>query len=660
MITPRRMLTTEEAIAEARKTDEVLNSVYQGAKDVVSPVADFVMYYPGKLIGGLDKGVEMATGVSPLEYNERVGEGMQGMLLNALSPKGPLQGFSEGYSGTPQDIKGSGSLFLDNLGSDFLNFLNPIDVVSGGAVGVGKRFLDTQKKSLGDDLVPSVASSPDNFLPGYYGSFKDKNVALSKFIVDSFESSMKSLSPEAIKTYKETGYNPVMIKKVQSFVKNRQEAVAEVSRLTEVGKGLIETYGNNSPQVKEHKKALRAAGEKASAANRQVEAQIQHGTYIALRAGVKPDDLPPLYKQMLDKMSVNASGANPLGFDTYFDIVKDYKGSSTGPTGRVINQRKNVAQSLFNKALANWGIKDPDKFTMVVRQSDDANPFNNDVSKIATQLNTLFPQGKSFKTVDDLYTALKNKQKTNQEFVLRGIGLQKGEKGGNVVTIRGRQYNADDVAIRKSENGVFLSIKGNPKFSPLEVQRMAAEENARRVEANKVLEKENTLRKEKGLGPVLDSKKEPKKPKPLLKLREKEALYKKYGSGSGGVKSTSFLEGGVNIEVHITPDGKMTTVISDDYNFLENILPSLEESFDKKILGITPPIKVDLRAGKFKDTKQPSRTIKGQKRMSSQSRDEYVTQLDLEGGDKVPAQLQGGLYGLVGLLADTTPTDDQE
>lgn len=660
MITPRRMLTTEEAIAEARKTDEVLNSLYQGTKDAVSPVIETAMYFPSKLIGGIDKGIDMATGVSPLEYNERIGEGMQGMLLKGLSQGAPLQGFSEGYSGTPQDIEGSGSSFIDNIGSDFLNFLNPIDVLSGGSAAVGKRFLDKQKKALGDDLVPMLSSSPDNYLSGYYGSFKDKTAALSKFIVDSFESSMKSLSPEAIKTYKETGYNPVMIKKVQSFVKKRQEAVSEVNRLTALGKELIETYGNNSPQVKKHKVALREAGEKASEANRQVEAQIQHGAYIALRSGVKPDDLPPLYKQMLDKMSVNASGANPLGFDTYFDIVKDYKGSSTGPKGRVVNQRKNVAQALFNKAVANWGIKDPDKFTMVVRQPDIENPFNNDVSKIATQLNTLFSKGESFKTVDDLYNAIKGKQKTNKEFILKGIGLKKGEKGGNVVTIRGREYNADDVAIRKSENGVFVSITGNPKFSPKEIQRMAAEENARRFEANRALEQENAARKQQGLGPVLDSKKEPKKPRPLLNMTDKKGLYKTYGSGSGGVKSTSFLEGGVNMEVHITPDGKMTTVISDDYNFLENILPSLEETFDKKILGITPPIKVDLRAGKFKDTKQPSRVIKGQKRMSPQSRDEYVTQLELEGGDKVPLQLQGGLYGLTGLLSDTTPTDDQE
>lgn len=61
--------------------------------------------------------------------------------------------------------------------------------------------------------------------------------------------------------------------------------------------------------------------------------------------------------------------------------------------------------------------------------------------------------------------------------------------------------------------------------------------------------------------------------------------------------STSYLEGGINVVTHVQPNGITNTVISDVYDFLENapVVGKIEDSMERSLIGITPPITYDLR-----------------------------------------------------------------
>lgn len=640
MIPPRRMLTTEEAVAEAYKADKVLNTLYQGAKDVVSPVVDTAMYFPGKLIGGLDAGVESLTGVSPLEYNQRVGEGLQGMLLG--------NDFEEGYSGTEQGFETEDS-FVKNLGNDFLNYVTPIDFLSAGSVGNAVRYGFKRKGELGDDFVQQVTSSPDNVLPGYYEGSIAKAKALGNFAIDAFQSAMKSLDPKAIETFKETGYNPVMIKKTQQFVKEHERISNELKELQKI------KYPKEDPRYKAHRETINELILKKSKAGKRVEAQIQHGLYIALRSGVKPDDLPPLYKEMLDKMSVKGTGIQDLSLETYYDTVKNEISKSSRKPKISLKTPKAVVSKMFDKVLSNWNVKNPEDFKLIVRQSDTQNNFRGDVSKFNTSFERLF-NGERFENVDELHEAILKRQRKGtgkeKDFLMQGIGLKQGEKGQKTIRIGSRDYEVEGVATRKEKEGVYLSITGFPAYSAKEISKMLLEENMARREANKKIDIENKRRSEKGLSPKDKKKKKYTNPKEAWKFAKRKA------EDTSLTTSMSQLEGGVNIEALVTPSGKVTYIISDDYNFLENVMPSLEEAFDTKILGVTPPMSFDLLAS---ETTHPAvRVQKGGKRMTADQRNEYVTQLDLEGGDKIPTQIKAGLYGLGGMLAPLDPEEENQ
>lgn len=390
MIIPRRMLTTEEAIAEAQKTDEVVNSVYQTAKDVVSPVVETAMYFPSKLIGGIDKGVDMATGVSPLEYNERIGEGMQGMLLSALSQENPLQGFSEGYSGTPQDIKGSGSLFLDNLGSDLLDFLNPLDMVSGGV----SRLTPTPSNKNKNTLVGYAS----NLVQGQYGAPKSVKFNANKTSPGAIESKMEAgekltasekeiyrryqtgvgavqaaktlekrlgrFTPNKIKRLAKTdieaktqeGANPVLDVEaartgLPKFFKEGIETVAR-SIFNPKDRALLYDYGITTSSQKHIKEALtRKDGKKPSVRNvHQGIASLQHLGNMAARFDADLNNMHPAVRDIIQEGLVD--GFKPLtleSFDTSVGKVKRTKGD-----GSEYSVPSNLNRKLLLDGIGAW------------------------------------------------------------------------------------------------------------------------------------------------------------------------------------------------------------------------------------------------------------------------------------------------------------------
>lgn len=63
--------------------------------------------------------------------------------------------------------------------------------------------------------------------------------------------------------------------------------------------------------------------------------------------------------------------------------------------------------------------------------------------------------------------------------------------------------------------------------------------------------------------------------------------------------SNSYLEGGINIMTHVDTRGVANVVVSDVYDFLEKVpvINQVEKSMKNKIIGMTPPITVDLVEG---------------------------------------------------------------
>lgn len=63
--------------------------------------------------------------------------------------------------------------------------------------------------------------------------------------------------------------------------------------------------------------------------------------------------------------------------------------------------------------------------------------------------------------------------------------------------------------------------------------------------------------------------------------------------------SYSYLEGGINLVTHINLKGVANVVVSDMYDFLEKVpvVRKIEEMMDEDIIGVSPPITVDLLKG---------------------------------------------------------------
>jgi hypothetical protein len=68
----------------------------------------------------------------------------------------------------------------------------------------------------------------------------------------------------------------------------------------------------------------------------------------------------------------------------------------------------------------------------------------------------------------------------------------------------------------------------------------------------------------------------------------------KAGKKANELASRSYLEGGINMQVHVDKKGNVTAVTSDNYDFYEDKIKVTEKLLPKGILGVTPPIRVNI------------------------------------------------------------------
>ena len=89
---------------------------------------------------------------------------------------------------------------------------------------------------------------------------------------------------------------------------------------------------------------------------------------------------------------------------------------------------------------------------------------------------------------------------------------------------------------------------------------------------------------------------------------------------TGSAASNSYLEGGINIVTHIDLKGVGNVIISDMYDFLEKVpvIKKIEQMMEEDIIGVTPPITVDLlgTTGKAVNTRTVPENIDKLKEMT--------------------------------------------
>lgn len=526
MIIPRRMLTTEESVAEAQKTDEVVNSVYQTAKDVVSPVVDAAMYFPSKLIGGIDKGVDMATGVSPLEYNERIGEGMQGMLLKGLSQGEPLQGFSEGYSGTPQDVKGSGSLFLDNLGSDLLDFLNPLDMVSGGASRFGRTPSDKNKNT--------VVGYASNLVKGQYGAPKSTKFNAYK------------TSPGAIESKMEAGEKLTASEK--EIYKRYQTGVGAVHAAKTLQKVLPE-------------KAV--PGKLKRIADTDIEAKTQEGANPVLDVEAARTGLPKFFKEGIE--TVARSIFNPEDRAMLYDY------------GITTSSQKHIKDALTRKDGKKPSVRDVHQGVASLQHLGNmAARFDSDLNNMHSSVRDIIQEGlvDGFKplTVDSFSESAGKVKRTkgdgteytvdsnlNRKLLLDGVGAWRA--AGHKVDFDGSWLMAFKEPDHLTGKHVFDFRRGSKGL--LKVDKFIKKNPQGFSSVEQLIET---------LGPNAK----------IRKIEDDGVIVNESFVGS------AITEGGINASSKFKLDGTVDTVLTDVYDYFENSVGKpIEMMSSKKLLSVT-------------------------------------------------------------------------
>jgi hypothetical protein len=74
---------------------------------------------------------------------------------------------------------------------------------------------------------------------------------------------------------------------------------------------------------------------------------------------------------------------------------------------------------------------------------------------------------------------------------------------------------------------------------------------------------------------------------------------------TGSYQGTAITEGGVNYVAKLTPNGKVTVVVSDENNFLENVPvvgAVIEKAMPNRVISATPPLVFDLKSAKPRST----------------------------------------------------------
>jgi hypothetical protein len=269
------------------------------------------------------------------------------------------------------------------------------------------------------------------------------------------------------------------------------------------------------------------------------------------RAGVSPADMPPLYQRMIDSMSLDGQGFMPLSKETYLDEIKNIpyatkKGMSVGPADPT------VASKLFESAQNAWGLssgktKAGMPVDMIIRRPDVMlGDFASDVSKsgMSTMLSKVFSGG-VFDSADDLKKAL-DKQLMSAKGSRAGVG--------RVVDTR----TAEEIAAGKTKTSVVDPETGVvSKVSPYKVTNIKVADDG-------------------------------------VYFSYRGSQVEKAGKKANELASRSYLEGGINMQVHVDKKGNVTAVTSDNYDFYEDKIKVTEKLLPKGILGVTPPIRVNI------------------------------------------------------------------
>jgi len=74
---------------------------------------------------------------------------------------------------------------------------------------------------------------------------------------------------------------------------------------------------------------------------------------------------------------------------------------------------------------------------------------------------------------------------------------------------------------------------------------------------------------------------------------------------TGSYQGTAITEGGVNYVAKLSPEGKLTVVVSDENNFLENVPvvgAVIEKAMPNRVVSATPPLVFDLKSAKPRST----------------------------------------------------------
>lgn len=280
---------------------------------------------------------------------------------------------------------------------------------------------------------------------------------------------------------------------------------------------------------------------------RKMAAQLEHVGYTLHRAGIPTEELPPVIQNIIKGMSVKGTGFQPESFDNYWDTVGDiprkFVESTSGKRrGNNFKASQDVVRTLYNQAKTAWGFENTVKMpTDIVVRASD--------SVLGDFQTDAFKSGVA-KAAANFFQKTRNKKSTE---------------------------SAEELA-----EGIKNFL---PSYAPFKNKQQRIGTSGKQTEDGKwVVDKVRT---------------------------GDDGIYINYGGRSAtdartaGNVSASFLEGGINMQVHINNDGIMTMLISDKYDFLEEQLPT-EALFKNEIFGVTQPIIMDLKAmgsGKqFKNT----------------------------------------------------------
>ena len=376
-----------------------------------------------------------------------------------------------------------------------------------------------------------------------------------------------------------------------------------VSHFSPSGLKTLEKYGLSKPIIDMSAKYLAAHKAKDGKALSKAYAQLQHGAYMMHRAGVDTKDMPPMYQQMVKAMSLGGKGFQPFSKEQYVKEATDIVKTTAKGVPTKTQANPNVIENLFEKAQNAWGVGNGRTSTgkpmdMIIRRPDAAlGDFASDVNKslFGSTLANIFKRNQgSFEAPEDLLAAI-HKELRRSTGQAKGMGTVRKVEPTKVKdavtgkTIQGNPYVVE--GFRVGDDGVYFNYRGS-------------------------------------------------------------MVEKAGGKKVNELASRSYLEGGVNMQVHVSKDGIVTAIVSDTYDFFEDKIKVTEELLPKGIWGVSAPIITDV-------TKRGDRATQVSNKFPTDTR--FGVE-DLQKVAETPIQrdpLAGVAYGDIGQRM-LTGSDDEE